>query len=248
MRRNSIILIVLGLIAVIGNADEAPSVSGAKPDPWVSAAPLIVAAVCRDGVALLAVHPPGEASDEDCDGESWVDAYRGPTRIALVDGQGTALVCAGWRPDAEWLAKRCRTLAADEAETFHRLEPQDVSLWMAQCAASDSVRTLSVVGLLCREREIYLVDVTGAHPMRAVAVGRGSNVVNARLCDQDFATLAARDGVRQLCRLLLEKGDEEGWEPLGNATRVELAVVNAEEKQMQRIRQPFLLASKKSRR
>lgn len=223
-------------------ADE-KSVVGATPDPWVSAAPLIVAAVCKNGVALVAVVNGGTTDDDDDD--DWLETYHGPVRISQIDSQGTALLCAGWRPDADWLASKCRSLAA--ADTMQTLHPDDVSLWMAYCAASGGVRALSVVGLLTIDKQLYLIDSTGAYAVRAHAVGRGSKAVNARLRTLSLQDVTAEQGVKDICRLLTTKGDDDNdWEPLSNTTRVELAIVDDETSKLQRIRQPFLVAKRTS--
>jgi hypothetical protein len=167
-------------------ADDGHSQQGRlTPDRFVSAAPLIIAAVCSDGVAILATHTafsdePLILDDDEAHENSTTTAttnnlgdvkmmsnetvsnttitrmprdlprsYRGPFRINLIDGYGTSLVCAGWRADGEMLAQACRSLASSELAVFG--EPSfrtceyghyiasEASLWMAQCAVSESV-------------------------------------------------------------------------------------------------------------
>jgi 20S proteasome alpha/beta subunit len=221
---------------------------GTKPDPWVSAAPLIVGAVCRDGVALVAVH---SKTDDDNDDENWLENYRDSVRIHPIDSEGTALLCAGWRTDAEWLSQKCRSISRTEIQTFgtpsSHLLAEEASLWMAQCASSDRVRALSVVGLLASGHVLHLVDATGAYRVRAAhAVGRGAKIVNARLRNVTFDDMTAEAGVDQLLQVLRQEGDDDEWQPLANETRVELAFVDSEKKHLQRIRQPFLVARKTS--
>jgi hypothetical protein len=169
--------------AAAGSDDGLSQHGRLTPDRFVSAAPLIIAAVCSDGVAILATHT--EFSDEPLildddeahdnsttttDNSEEVEtisnetvsnttitrmprdlprSYRGPFRINLIDGYGTSLVCAGWRADGEMLAQACRSLASSELAVFG--EPSfrtceyghyiasEASLWMAQCAVSESV-------------------------------------------------------------------------------------------------------------
>lgn len=109
--------------------DDFPPRRGLKPDPFVQAAPLIVAMSCRDGVAILAAHPapssepllfydynedePVTVNDESsltktADGGRgnpplFLDLplnYEGSLRIQAVGTAGTtALVTCGWRVD-----------------------------------------------------------------------------------------------------------------------------------------------------
>lgn len=131
----------------IGRADD-PSftLQGLKPDTFVTVAPLVVAAECKDGVAIVATHTASlrepllveESRDEALGGNSAsenesnsidVDSppslprdlpltFRGPFRIQTIDGFGTTLACTGWRTDGEALAAKCRALAAYELERF----------------------------------------------------------------------------------------------------------------------------------
>jgi hypothetical protein len=141
--------------------------AGVAPNPFVSAAPLIVAAVCSDGVVLVAVHTNFAnepllldeadmvASDDNKNQTNTTTlqdlpkGYRGPFRIYSVDGFGTGLVCAGWRADGQILAQYCRSLASEEVDVFGVPRPNadygsylasEASLWMAQCAVSERVR------------------------------------------------------------------------------------------------------------
>lgn len=121
---------------------------GLKPNHFVMAAPLVVAAVCKDGVAIVATHTASskepllmdetfienavenftaEDSFMSNSSESTQNAplpldlplsFRGPFRIQTIDGFGTTLACAGWRTDGEMLASKCRSLAASELDRF----------------------------------------------------------------------------------------------------------------------------------
>lgn len=115
---------------------------GMQPSPFVAAAPLIAAAVCRDGVVIVAAH--ASAQDEPLLYHTYKDNtetnenkdetitngaitttasvlgtdlprdFKGPFRIQAIDAYGTTLVCAGWRSDCDILTARCRALAASE--------------------------------------------------------------------------------------------------------------------------------------
>lgn len=264
-------------------SDTKPVLSGSKPDPWVEAAPLILGAVCRNGVALVAIHPtPASQNEKNTTNEEigdngnnhdhdddWTKTYRDTARIYQIDSQGTALLCSGWRTDGEWLAETCRSISRDEVRSFGAptspILAEEASLWMAHCTASDTVRPLSVVGLLAStssssshsttdgscECFLHLIDATGAHRVRAHAVGFGAKTVNARLRAIRFETMSTDEGIDRLVQVLLaandEKDEPEGgggndkWQPLKNSTRVELAIVDAERKCLRRIRRPYLV-------
>jgi 20S proteasome alpha/beta subunit len=167
--------LLLAIASTNGSKLSETSVSsdlcGIKPDPFVEAAPLIVAASCRDGIVLLAIHTP-DSNDiwvdeaDSCDSNSTdimntnnatipdlAQSYRGPLRIHALDGFGSALVCAGWRTDGDALAAKCRLVAADELDRFGeptngRVLAYEASFYMSQCATLDTSRALSCVGLL----------------------------------------------------------------------------------------------------
>jgi hypothetical protein len=251
------------------NGDNDSKLTGTKPDPWVSAAPLVVAAVCSDGIALVALSSGNNTVDDDT-----VLQNREVLRIHQVDGDGTALLCAGWRTDSEWLANKGRSLVAQHVATFGASSvsdylPQDMSLWMASCASSSSsARPLSVVGLLAcaNEKTLSLVDATGHYNVRAHAVGRGARRVNDEILRRmDFSNMTAQQGVDCILQELVElstpktseKDEKESgrtekqqtdptWMALSNeTTQVEVAFVNAKTKQLQRLpsttRLPFTI-------
>ena len=117
-----------------------------RPNRFAALSPPAVAAVCRDGVVLVAVHsgpalepllvPAARAgseeqseatSEEDAGDDSGTKAsaledlpatYRGPFRVSPIDGHGTTLLSVGWRADCAAQAAKCRSLAAEEAATY----------------------------------------------------------------------------------------------------------------------------------
>lgn len=204
--------------------DESNAVQGTQPDPFVTVAPLIAAVVCADGIVLVATY--GEEDEEGVEemllyGNStdWQEDYHGVPRIHKIDRFGSALVCAGWRTDGEWLARQCRYIAANEIETMGPIVStrgypivlaHEASLWMAKCAASDGVRSLSTVGLLaccCGKDDhdapcLYLVDATGYYPVGAQAVGKGAAWINQGLFSIDWRQLNTTTALNQLLDLL----------------------------------------------
>ena len=162
-------------------------------DPFVAAAPLIVAAVCSDGIAIVATHTAfsneplildegaTNATNETAtsDASSDIDgnanatntdhiprdlprSYRGPFRINAVDGFGSCVVSAGWRADGEVIASYCRALASEELSIYGKPSfincdygnfiASEASLFMAQCASSESVRTPDDAELLFSQK------------------------------------------------------------------------------------------------
>lgn len=160
-----------------GNGPESSIVHGLQPDKFVQYAPLVVAAVCRDGVAIISAHTDESSepllyqsltieSDDDISNSDVGSAspyddlpkdYGGPFRIHRLDGFGSVLAAAGWRSDCESLADKCRALAASELGRFGKpsrdslyaeILAEETSLHLAQCAISDRFRPLSCAALL----------------------------------------------------------------------------------------------------
>ena len=172
-----------------GTSKAAALPAHCRPNRFVAASPLAAAAVCRDGVVLAAVHTSpaleplllvgavGADVQKEEDPEQEVDDgtpdhhlprdYRGPFRVAPVDGYGTTLLSAGWRSDCQTLAAKCRSLAAEEAANYMHDDlgsgsaaaavpnedyaagiASDAALWLAKCAISGGIRTRNCVGLL----------------------------------------------------------------------------------------------------
>eukprot|EP00546_Thalassionema_frauenfeldii_P017123 CAMPEP_0178894966 /NCGR_PEP_ID=MMETSP0786-20121207/312_1 /TAXON_ID=186022 /ORGANISM="Thalassionema frauenfeldii, Strain CCMP 1798" /LENGTH=262 /DNA_ID=CAMNT_0020565119 /DNA_START=174 /DNA_END=959 /DNA_ORIENTATION=+ len=210
---------------------------GSKPNPWVEAAPLIVAASTKDGVAMVAIHHVDKKVNHT---EDWLKNYRGEPRIRKVDSIGTAILSAGWRPDAEWIAAQCRKIAAEELESFGcpascSILAQDLSLWIAECAISDRYRVPCAVCLLASCEGIWLVDATGAHRVRAHAVGNGAKIVNTLLCKTDFSKLTPEEGLDNMLKLLLESGLEQ----LSKDSQIESAIIDSTKKELHRLVKTF---------
>lgn len=115
---------------------------GLSLNKFVSAAPLIVAAVCSDGVAMIAAHTsadeepllyhdcyqPQQRADDDSETiateqsllsvNDLPETYGGPFRVHAIDACGTTLLCAGWRADCEIVAQKCRAIAQSETARF----------------------------------------------------------------------------------------------------------------------------------
>ena len=99
------------------------------PNRFVSAAPLVIAAVCEDGVALVAFHlttadnsllfeETKQSNTEEPHIRDLSDRHLGALRIMPLDDEGTALVCVGWRTDCNIFASQCRSIAARERDQY----------------------------------------------------------------------------------------------------------------------------------
>jgi hypothetical protein len=248
---------------------------GVSPDRFVQGAPLTVAAVCRDGVALLAAHAPDDDEpllyhrhfdengvDERPNQDSTENSpafqdlpsdFGGPFRIHPIDGTGTVLASTGWRADCERLVAVAQSLASSErlrygppdiGQIYSQYLATELSLYMAQCAASEGLRALSCVGIMAAtghteekaSSSLWFVDSTGAYPVRAFCVGGGfaaggtpvARLVNDRLCTMDFSRFSTQEAVSKLLELLAEKVDGKNAQPLLNVgSRVEVGIVKS---------------------
>jgi hypothetical protein len=165
------------------NNNNSLKLQGLRPDKFVSFAPLVLAAICRDGVALIATHPGAEdemlmlgdgedaaANDKEISSEDssiripdLPESYRGPLRVHKIDSVGTALVCAGWRTDCEQLAKLCRTYAAKERERFG--DPSGSPLEYGQYLANMASQAMAMyafsdnVCIICEDQVSIVIGV-----------------------------------------------------------------------------------------
>jgi hypothetical protein len=140
---------------------------------------------------------PDVDPDDMCPFLDLPDSFVGPCRIQSISKLGaTAFVSCGWKADGYIrLLNAARELASNERNTFgeesNSILPIQLSLFMAQCAVSERVRALSCAALvgylsdadstssnespeLSRKHGcLWLVDVTGAYPVRAHSMGGG---------------------------------------------------------------------------
>ena len=114
---------------IIESTNQSSSVKNGDliPNKFVQSSPPCLAAVCKDGVALLAVHTniqtspkTGKKNNENyhsSDTLSFPDlplSSRCPLRIERLDDRGSALLTCGWRVDGIILAEMGRDLCSDE--------------------------------------------------------------------------------------------------------------------------------------
>ncbi len=226
------------------NSQQLPKfpLQGIAKDPFVEASPLVMGVVCADGVLLVAVHTIFSetneessllVSHEDCDGKQNIaglpKSYRGPFRIHSL-GKDTAMVCAGWRTDANLLADHLRSADKSESLVFGPTEDKlshladRASLFLARSLVSESRRALSCVGLLASPARLWLVDATGAYAVRAHAVGNGSTLVNKLLRSKaNWNELETADAFGELMDLVSGSKDD-AMKLLTKGSRFEAAV------------------------
>lgn len=147
------------------DSTEFDYLQGTEPDPFVHAAPLVVAAACADGVVVVAAHTPdaeepllyyrpkpggGEGEDEEEEDpflyfDDLPSDYGGPFRIHVLDhrrrddaaSRTLVLVCTGWRADCETLASLGRALSIAETSRYGGGSPSTGGA-AATTVASDS--------------------------------------------------------------------------------------------------------------
>eukprot|EP00986_Skeletonema_menzelii_P021538 scaffold34856_cov166-Skeletonema_menzelii.AAC.2 len=289
--------------------------SSKNQDAYVSASPLSVAAVCRDGIALVSLHFGLDSNNSDDDaqnsrlkeGNELLEAFndlplssRGPLRIEPIHDNGAttysmmstcslrtppslALLTAGWRTDGMALSDAARELMMEETSLYclplsvtmgtstdnvdstinnchishyGRRIADGLSYYMAKCAFSEGIRSLSTIGLLaCNDSAggcLYLVDATGSYSVRAHAIGNGALAIHKRLVFVDFEAMTCFEGLRMLLRIIAEEGDllptENNSPNAGNQNKpisawtiahnpgVEIAILRSGEDRMRRIR------------
>lgn len=242
-------------------------------DTYISASPLSVAAVCRDGIALVSLHfgleesisvaqqsAHEKLSSSQKEGDEDLRALfndlpltsRGPLRIEPLHDNGAstnsittstcslrsppsmALLTAGWRTDGMALSDAARELIMEETSLFclplsvtmgsngdasfrkncqpsyfGRRIADGLSYYMAMCAFSEGVRSLSTIGLLACNNSVggclYLVDATGSYRVRAHAIGNGATIIHKRLIFADFEDMGCLEGLRLLLRIIAEE-------------------------------------------
>jgi len=141
---------LLALVLLILGAHGSTTLDLGCDDIFVKASPLISAAVCRDGVALVAEHPSGDPLLYYKHGTSSQDTLDSIlTRMHTIDAAGASLMTTGWRSDCHRLVDVARDLAASEAQMhspthsddFYRIVAQKLSLYLATCYSSKAVRS-----------------------------------------------------------------------------------------------------------
>lgn len=194
-----------------------------------------------------------------------------------------ALLTAGWRTDGMALSDAARELMVEETSLYclplsvtmgtsvdngdstisngqishyGRRIAGGLSYYMAKCAFSEGVRSLSTIGLLaCNNSSggcLYLIDATGSYSVRAHAIGNGASAIHKRLVFIDFEAMTCLDGLRTLLQIIAEEG---GLLSVGDQNKpisawtiprnpgVELAILRSNEQRMRRIRLSSLFAT-----
>jgi len=218
---------------------------GIGPDPFVEASPLVMGVVCSDGILLLAVHSifgqdtestlllrnPESIIEKNKNNNNDINlpsCYRGPFRIHSLH-QDSALVCAGWRADAKRLVDHLLSSSNSETTVFGRPATNlayQASQLLASFRISSSTRNLACVGLLAQDHKLWVVDATGAHAVRAHALGTNSQRANRILRQQsNWKTMDSQHAQEYLLEKLFEKDEDSTIVPEGS--RIELALVTS---------------------
>jgi len=172
----------------------------------------------HDGVNQTKVESLSELSQKDLP-----RSYRGPFRIYPLGSSGTtAMVCAGWRTDCQYLANCIRSIDKKEQLVFGSPSISSsavleygsylacqASLLMAKLCVSMSKRPLSCLGLLASGTGLWLVDSTGAYRIRAHAVGIGTDRMNDHLRRKDWTKLDCNEAATNLLKVLFDDDLEE---------------------------------------
>ena len=158
------------------------------------------------------------------------------------------MVCAGWRTDGSLLADYLRSLDRSEKYVFGGQQPplatalaDGASLYLAKSAISEGKRPLSCVGLLAsststKKQMLWVLDATGAYAVRAHALGRGSQAVNAFLRSrEDWTKLDSLQVRDELLHKLWSEEEEKTEDKVGDkpsiqvpkGSRVEMAIVES---------------------
>lgn len=149
-----------------GGASSATIPNNIDVNPLIISSPVVAAAVCKDGIVLVATHhikgldnhieTTNNNNNHNEDQERGThfavnlrdlpDDFSGPFRIQSLDRQGTTLLTAGWRADAEYFANRAREIVKNERETLGpfvvddpRVLASQFSLFMATAALDADV-------------------------------------------------------------------------------------------------------------
>ncbi len=231
-----------------------------KPNPYVRSSPPCLAASCNDGISLLVIHIP----------ESPMADNIGPIRVEQID-EHAVLLNAGWRVDGAVLAETAREICNKDTATYGNSE-QDMNYgtrlgwglveYLVDCHVKNSSRSLATISLLATnassKNELYLVDVTGLYPCRAIAIGSHSEQINRFLAKVDFRDKTSKEGSEILLSILRDcrkgkipsvgdgKGmenvlDDNAWH-IPDSSVVEVVLVQTEKgaKTIQRRREIFL--------
>lgn len=207
-------------------------------DPFVQAAPLVVAMSCSDGIAMVAAH----STDEPL-------LYNTDHVTGRIQTAGEAVVIpVGWRADGNALVEVAREFVQDDEDLFGEQSnhlPIQVSEFMAQWIVSGR-RRWSCASIVALDQTLWLVDATGAYPVLAQCLGGGmkrsgeevtlvSECVHDALLEWKRAAkspnhfgMTAEQGLTKLTALLSDK------QLVSSETKLELAILDRSKKLMRK--------------
>jgi len=247
---------------VLSRQSPSPQYPFNAPNKYIQSSPPCLAAKCKDGIALLAIHVRDYeyVSNDSHSDDSLLDNI-GPIRIEQLD-HNAVLLNSGWRVDGHVLADKGRDLCDQDSALYGYEKDRDYAKrlgWglvdrLVECHVKDSTRSLSTAALLATNLhggELYLVDTTGLYPCRALAIGSHAKDINKCLESIDFCAMSVEDGLQKLLQILRDCRDGKGkgagdgnevWH-IPNESVVEITIMTMEGKGIQRKRHIFLAPS-----
>lgn len=189
-----------------------------------------MAAKCKDGIVLLSIHV---REQDDLPRETYLKNTPlldniGPVRIEQID-ENVMLVNSGWRVDGHALADKGRELCDRYLTLYGKEKGHDFGRhigWglvdhLVECYVQESVRSLSTSGLLAicctNQLELYLVDICGLFPCRALAIGSHAKDINRCLERVNFRNISVQKGADELLQILrnyVEENSKSGEEEI----------------------------------
>jgi 20S proteasome, alpha and beta subunits len=177
--------------------------------------PPCMGAKCKDGIVLLSIHirEHDDVLSGDITGNVPLLDNIGPVRIEQLD-ENLMLVNSGWRTDGHALADKGRELCKnysilygnEKGNDFGRYIGWGLVDYLVEYHCQESVRSLSTSGLLAtycaNQFGLYLVDICGLFPCRALAIGSHAQEINKYLGVIDFVNISVQEGANELLSTL----------------------------------------------
>lgn len=190
----------------------------------------VIMVTLHDTKSELLLHPRKIFSHRKQMFQDLPESSRVSLRIEAIDSYGSAMVTSGWKTDCNMLAATVREFASMHnekfnfqescaknqsgisAQTYGKLIAHLSAHWLATCSFSQKARGMHCVGLLgmsshdhiC-EGYLWLIDSTGAYPVRAHAIGIGARHINRRLMSINFKSLKHEDAIASILSILRDE-------------------------------------------
>jgi 20S proteasome, alpha and beta subunits len=178
--------------------------------------PPCMGAKCKDGIVLLSIHVREHddvlSGDVSGTNELLLDNI-GPVRIEQLD-EISMVVNSGWRVDGHTVADKGRELCKNYSILYGKEKGNDFGRYigwglvdyLVEYNCQESVRSLSTSGLLAtycaNQFELFLVDICGLFPCRALAIGSHAQEINKYLGAINFVNISVQEGANELLNTL----------------------------------------------